>query len=78
MPQDQAFGQPVDWPWTTITPADFKTAGNDFVLTRTLAADDVAKLGMANIEGGFMGLTLRSGGKFYSLSLRPLLPDESY
>jgi hypothetical protein len=77
MPQDQAFSPPVDWPWTTITPADFKTDGNEFLLQRVLTPDDAAKLGLANIEGGFMGLTLQSGGKFYSFSLRPLLPDET-
>lgn len=75
--QDQAFGAPVAWPWTTIAPADFMSAGNEFVLLRTLTPDDVAKLGLTGIEGGFTGLTLQSGGKFYGFSLRPLLPDET-
>lgn len=75
--QDQALDPPVEWPWTTITPADFKTAGNDFVSTRTLTADEVSKLGLVNIEGGFAGMTLKGGGKFYGFSLRPLLPDET-
>ena len=77
MPQDQAFNPPVDWPWTTITPADFKSDGNEFLLQRVLTPDDVAKLGLKGIEGGFMGLTLKSGTKFYTFSLRPLLPDET-
>jgi len=77
MPQDQAFNPPVDWPWTTITPADFKSDGNEFLLQRVLTPDDVAKLNLKGIEGGFMGLTLKSGTKFYTFSLRPLLPDET-
>lgn len=77
MPLDAAFNPPVDWPWTTITPADFKADGNELLLLHTLTADDVAKLGLKGIEGGFQGLTLQSGGTFYSFSLRPLLPDET-
>ena len=77
MPQDQALNPPVDWPWTTITPADFKSDGNEFLLQRVLTPDEVAKLGLKGIEGGFMGLTLKSGSKFYTFSLRPLLPDET-
>lgn len=77
MPQDAAFNPPVDWPWTTITPADFKTDGNEFLLQRVLTADDVGKLGLKGIEGGFQGLTLKSGSKFFTFSLRPLLPDET-
>jgi hypothetical protein len=77
MPQDQPLSDPVDWPWTTIAPTDFVADGNEFVLVHTLTLDDVAKLGMAGVEGGFMGLTLTSGGKFYSFSLRPLMPEET-
>lgn len=77
MPQDAAFNPPVDWPWTTVTPADFKTDGNEFLLQRVLTPDDVARIGLKNVEGGFMSLTLKSGTKFYTFSLRPLLPDES-
>lgn len=77
MPQDQAFNPPVAWPWMAITPADFKSDGNEFLLQRVLSPDDVAALGLKGIEGGFMGLTLQSGTRFYSFSLRPLLPDET-
>jgi hypothetical protein len=77
MPQDQAFNPPVDWPWTRVTPADFTSNGNEFLLLHTLTADDVAELGLTGIEGGFTGLTLKSGDRFYGFSLRPLLPDET-
>jgi hypothetical protein len=77
MPQDQAFSEPVDWPWPTIAPTDFTADGNEFVLIRTLTPDDVAKLGLTGIEGGFMGLTLQNGDKLYGFSLRPLLPGET-
>lgn len=77
MPQDQAFNPPVDWPWTSIAPADFKSDGNDFILLHTLTPADVEALGLHGVEGGFQGLTLESGGKLYGLALRPLLPDET-
>lgn len=77
MPQDQALGAPVAWPWTTIAPSDFTSDANEFLLLRTLTPDDVAALGATGIEGGFMGLTLQRGDKFYGFSLRPLLPDET-
>jgi hypothetical protein len=76
-PMDAASNPPVDWPWTTVTPGDFTSDGNEFLLLHTLAADDVAKLGLEGIEGGFQGLTLKSGDRLYSFSLRPLLPDET-
>jgi hypothetical protein len=77
MAQDQALNPPVDWPWTTIAPTDFKGNGNDFLRLHTLTPDDVAKLGVKGVEGGFMGLTLQSGRMLYSFSLRPLLPEET-
>jgi hypothetical protein len=77
MPQDQPLSQPVDWPWTTVAAADFKAAGNEFVRLHTLTPDDVAKLGLTGVEGGFTGLTLQDAGKFFGLSLRPLMPEET-
>jgi hypothetical protein len=77
MPQDQAFNPPVAWPWTTLTPADFKSDGNEFLLQRVLTPADVAQLGLKNVEGGFVGLTLSRAGKLFGFSLRPLLPDET-
>ena len=43
----------------------------------TLTAAEVEALGIDRSEGGFQGLTLTGpDGKFYSFSLRPLLPDD--
>jgi hypothetical protein len=70
------------WPWADIKPADFPFPAdpNAFQLAqRVLTPADVEKLGLKDIEGGFQGLTLvgPNDGKLYSLSLRPLLPDET-
>ena len=37
---------------------------------------EVALLGIPDVQGGMLGLTLSKDGKFYTFSLRPLLPDE--
>jgi hypothetical protein len=70
------------WPWTDIAPADFVTNAdpNAFQLpARVMTPDEVAALGIEPFTGGFQGLTLigPDDGKFYTFSLRPLLPDET-
>ncbi len=70
------------WPWTDIKPADFPFPAdpNAFQMAqRVLTPADVEKLGLKGIEGGFQGMVLvgPDDGKIYSLSLRPLLPDET-
>jgi hypothetical protein len=77
MSVDQAFGPVVAWPWPDVKPADFKGDQNEFLLTRTLTPAEVAALGVPSLDGGLLGLNLQAGGKLYSFSLRPLLPDES-
>jgi hypothetical protein len=69
------------WPWADIKPADFPFPAdpNAFQLAqRALTAADVGKLGFDQFQGGLQGMVLvgPSDGKIYSLSLRPLLPDE--
>lgn len=70
------------WPWDDLKPADFSFPAdpNAFQMaTHTLTADQVAKLGLKGIEGGVQGITVQGPdkGKVYTLSLRPLLPDET-
>jgi hypothetical protein len=70
------------WPWTDIAPSDFVTNAdpNAFQLpARVMSPDEVAALGIEPFTGGFQGLTLigPDDGKFYTFSLRPLLPDET-
>ncbi len=69
------------WPWADIKPADFPFPAdpNAFQMAqRALTAADVEELGFDGFEGGFQGMVLvgPADGKVYSLSLRPLLPDE--
>jgi len=68
------------WPWKDLAVADFAVpaAGNATQFpVHVLTAKQVAALGVEHPEGGFQGVTLAGPkGKFYSLSLRPLLPDE--
>lgn len=79
-PDAQAASQ--DWPWPAIAPADFAQRpepGAPRFPVRTTSPDEVALLGLDDIDGGFSGLTLAGpDGKLYSFALRPLLPDEQY
>lgn len=77
IPVDQPFGPVVAWPWANITPDDFIGGENEFFLTRTMAAAEVASLGIPGGEGGIQGVSLQSKGKLYTFALRPLLPDET-
>lgn len=72
----------VAWPWKDIKPGDFAGPAdpNAFPMaTRTLTPDEVASLGVDGPEGGFGGMVVSGpgDGKLYSLTLRPLLPDET-
>lgn len=69
------------WPWADIKPADFPFPAdpNAFQMAqRALTPADVEALGFDPVEAGFQGMVLvgPDDGKVYSLSLRPLLPDE--
>jgi hypothetical protein len=45
---------------------------------RTMDADEVAALGLSDVDGGFQGMTITGpDGKTYGFILRPLLPDET-
>jgi hypothetical protein len=74
---DQPFGPVIEWPWASITPADFKGDPNAFFLTRILSAAEMDELGIDGIAGGLTGVSLRSKDAVYTLSVRPLLPDEA-
>jgi hypothetical protein len=69
------------WPWAGLKPTDFVAPAdpNSFQLpVRVLTPAEVAELGVDQAEGGLQGATLVGpDGKFYSFSLRPLLPDET-
>ena len=77
-----AFGNPRDWPWPDVTPADFHELKlpNGFTWNaRTMSAAEIGALNMANIQGGVINVVLSGpgDGKVYSFTLRPLLPDEA-
>jgi len=70
------------WPWNDTQPSDFAMPAdpNAFQMaTRVLTVAQVEALGIRPYEGGFQGLTVSGpgDGKLYSLSLRPLLPDDT-
>lgn len=72
----------IDWPWTDIAPSDFVFPADPNAFQRAdrvMTPDEVAALGLEEIEGGFQGLTLVAPdeAKVYSFALRPLLPDET-
>lgn len=78
----QAAPDQIEWPWTDIKESDFAFPAdpNAFQLAeRVMTPDEVAALGLKDVEGGFQGLPIQSPdkSKVYTLSLRPLLPDEA-
>jgi hypothetical protein len=74
--------EPLPWPWSTLTIADFPTGPQDgsgptTFPHRTMTRDEVAALKLDGIDGGVQGVTLRgTDGKLYTFVLRPLLADE--
>jgi len=72
----------IAWPWTDLTPSDFAfpADANAFQLAKhVLTQAQVDATGLKDVQGGFQGLPIASpdGSKVYSLSVRPLLPDET-
>jgi hypothetical protein len=72
---------PKAWPWPAIKPTDFKDPnaanGGGPLANRILTVDDVAALDLTDVAGGLQGVVLKGpDGKIYSLTVRPLLPDE--
>ena len=72
---------PLAWPWSDLKITDFKegdgTNGPTFPHA-ALTPDQVAALKVGDAGGGAQGLVIKSpDGKTYSLTLRPLLLDES-
>ena len=70
----------VAWPWGDLTVGDFKPDadpnGLQFPHT-TLTADEVAKLGIEDYQGGFFGTPLKgSDDKMYTVAVRPILPGD--
>lgn len=77
-----AFGEPRDWPWADLKPADWHeiTTPNGFTWNaRTMSAAEIDALGMENLQGGIINIVLNGpgDGKLYSFTLRPLLPHEA-
>ena len=74
---DQPFGPVVQWPWTDLTPDDFKGGANEVFQTRAMTPAEVDVLGIKGITGGMIGVAVQYKNQVYTLSLRPLLPDET-
>ena len=69
------------WPWPEVKTAEFVSNGDPNAMpmpARVMTAAQIESLGIKPFEGGFVGLPLAGpgDGKFYSLSVRPLLPDD--
>jgi hypothetical protein len=70
------------WPWENLKPADFtvpKDPNAPFQFPhRSLTPAEIEALGLGDLSGGAQGIYLVGpDDKQYSLSLRPLLPDET-
>jgi hypothetical protein len=73
-------GAPRPWPWADLTPADFTASapGGPDLPSHLLSPAQLQQLGLADLGGGVMGITLRDAdGKIWDLTLRPLFPDET-
>ena len=69
------------WPWPEVKPAEFVSNGDPNAMplpARVMTPAEIEALGIKPFEGGFIGLPLAGpgDGKFYTLSVRPLLPDD--
>jgi hypothetical protein len=78
----QAPAEPRPWPWDDLAPGDFVTppAGAEVVALpeHTLTADQLARVGVGDANGGWYGIVLDGpDDKRYSLIVRPQLPDEA-
>ena len=77
-----ALNRPRAWPWPGVVPADFlqhPEPGAPRFPVRTMSVDEVAALGLDDIDGGFSSLSMSGpDGLIYLFGLRPLFPDESY
>src|SRR6476660_503838 len=70
------------WPWTDLRPADFQPDADPNGIQipyGVMTADQVGLLGVKHFQGGLQNVALAgpSDGKTYTLSIRPLLPDET-
>lgn len=69
------------WPWTDLAVTDFKPSADPNGLQfphRTMTAEDLARLKVTDFQGGFQSVVITGpDGKTYTLSARPILPDES-
>jgi hypothetical protein len=71
----------VAWPWPDVTAADFAVDADPNGLQfphRLMTTEEIDALGVTGYEGGFQNLVLVAPDRSttYTLSLRPLLPDE--
>jgi hypothetical protein len=76
--QGESVVPPLDWPWADLTPADFKTVGDDTRPKTNLDKAHVAKLETVP-TGGRSGLYVKTTDgveQLYSVGIRPLFPDE--
>jgi hypothetical protein len=68
------------WPWPDLNVTDFKPSADPNGLQlpqRTMTPAEIEKLDVKDFQGGFQGLVLKGpDGKLYTLSVRPLLPDD--
>ena len=74
---DQPMGPVVAWPWADVTPDDFAGGADEIFKTRAMTPAEVDALGIKGISGGMIGVAVQYKNDVYTLSLRPLLPDES-
>ena len=72
----EPVGEPLDWPWDDLTPADFP-AGDEPGGINIMDAEHAAKL-LEIPNGGHTGVWVADpDGNIVQMGVRPLLPDEN-
>jgi hypothetical protein len=73
--------KPLAWPWPDLVPKDFTVPPSDEEVAfpeHDLAPAQVDALTLGTVTGAYTGITLNGpDGKRYSLTIRPLLPDQA-
>jgi hypothetical protein len=76
----EAFGEPttepIDWPWTDLTPADFEP-GTEFGLPHAILPRDQVALLTELPSGGQLAIPVTHDGAPWLIGVRPMLPDEA-
>jgi hypothetical protein len=75
----ESFGElptePIEWPWDSLTPDDFRQEQEFGWPEAVLSSEDVSLI-VEVPSGGHLGVAVERDGETWLVAVRPLLPDE--